>query len=165
MFDDSLDKTNDSAWLIAETALSNPRQELWSSILRDDFAAPNYFTDIGFIVRLNNDPNTDRQWFPGDPEPGDPNWIWEDYYGFFGKFGFNESSRDLGVPWTINYETIMGHTSDSNEVYEFALHGGIGGLEPDSTAYQPCIHTFRYIHHFDPHSGTPQYILITVIRI
>jgi hypothetical protein len=70
--------------------------------------------DRGFLVRLNDDPTTDRHWFPGDLEPGDPNFDWDAWYGFFGSYGFNNTAWQMGLPHSIN---------GPNEVYELACRG------------------------------------------
>jgi hypothetical protein len=65
----------------------------------------NVFDDRGFLVRLNGNPASDRQWLPGMPQPGDPAWNWDDFFGIFARAGFNGS---FGGP--------------SSEVYEVAFH-------------------------------------------
>jgi hypothetical protein len=75
--------------------------------------------DRGFLVRKNDDMTTDIHWFPGDPEPGDPNFDWDTWYGFFGSYGFNNSAWLMGLPNTTN---------GANEVYELAYHGPRAGM-------------------------------------
>ncbi|MCP3962499.1 MAG: hypothetical protein GY719_32050 [bacterium] len=67
--------------------------------------------DGGFLVRLNYDPSTDVRWLPGDPEPGDPAWSFEKYYGVFAKGGFNDSH------YTNGYSTIR----KRREIYEWSV--------------------------------------------
>jgi len=76
--------------------------------------------DRGFVVRLNNDPTTDKHWLPGDAEPGDAAWAWGDYYGLFGKAGFNDSAFASGLQ-----KSRAG--LKPNEVYEVAFYGGAPG--------------------------------------
>lgn len=87
---------------------------------------PSGFNDDGgFLVRLNYDPSTDRHWLPGDPEPGDPDWKFEDYYGVFAKAGFDSSA------FGNRYSTIQ----PAREIYEWSVTmnmaaGGAGGGIP-----------------------------------
>jgi hypothetical protein len=68
--------------------------------------------DRGFLVRKDNNSNTDVQWFPGNPEPGDPTWDGENYYYIFAKAGFNNSAYTEGFRQS---------PSDANEVYECVM--------------------------------------------
>ncbi len=79
-------------------------------------------TEKSFIVRFNNDPSTDVHWFPGDPEPGDPNWDWSQWYGCFASYGFNNSFYTTGIDPRPGYES-------DNEVYEWAFYWGHPGDE------------------------------------
>lgn len=114
-----------TTWIFLETE-NTPDQwwlhavELGSSPLID--ANGDLFDDGGFLVRLNDDPNTDRQWKPGDPEPGDAGWNFADYYGVFARGGFNTSANDIG----------LSSVTDSREIYEWSITmdqiaGGIPG--------------------------------------
>lgn len=153
----------DDKWLRNRTSEMNPATGLWASHLCHKSGTDN-IDDRGFIVRLNKDPNTDVQWFPGDPEPGDFSWKWQNYHGFYGTFNFNESSRLKNVFWASSYNTVMNKPSSPNEVYEFCLYGGIGGKGgDDSSTYKPCIHTYRVLEHYDPHDGQSHYVDIIVI--
>lgn len=153
----------DDKWLRNRTSEMLPGTGLWASHLCNRSGTDN-IDDRGFIVRLNRDPNTDVQWFPGDPEPGDFSWKWPDYHGFYGRFDFNQSSRQNNVFWASSYNSVMNKPSTPNEVYEFCLHGGIGGKGgDDSTTYKPCIHTYRVLDHYDPHNGQSYYVDIIVI--
>lgn len=78
--------------------------------------------DVGFIVRLNGNPASDRHWFPGMPEPGDAGWDWDDFYGCFARAGFNSTFFDTGTD-------VPDSHSSPNEVYEWCFHGA-AGLEP-----------------------------------
>jgi Zn-dependent metalloprotease len=73
--------------------------------------------DRGFLVRKNGDPATDRHWLPGDPvnypQPGDPTWNPNDYYGVFAYAGFNNSGYTTGHRAT---------PTTNNEVYELAYY-------------------------------------------
>ncbi|MBE0639829.1 MAG: T9SS type A sorting domain-containing protein [Bacteroidales bacterium] len=155
----------DDKWLRHRTTERDPFTGLWSSHLCNR-SGLDHIDDRGFIVRLNKDPNTDIQWLPGDPEPGDFRWRWPDYHGFYGKFDFNQSSRINAVAWAWEYFNVMNTPGQStpNEVYEFCLHGGIGGKGgDDSSTYKPCIHTMRVLDHYDPHNGQSYYVDIIVI--
>jgi len=84
--------------------------------------------DGGFLVRLNNDPATDRIWKPGDPQPGDLGWDFADYYGVFAIGGFNNSA------YTQGYNSVL---SDDREIYEWSITmnrtgGGIPGADGDN---------------------------------
>ena len=96
------DMPDDSAWL--------PLTGLGNTSLKD--AAGNINDDGGFIVRLNGDPSTDKQWRPGDPEPGDPGWNFANYYGAFARGAFNNSAFTTGMRSTPN---------TMNENYEFSV--------------------------------------------
>ena len=52
--------------------------------------------DGGFLVRLNDDPTTDRHWTTGMPKPGDPGWSFANFYGVFAAGGFNNSQFTMG---------------------------------------------------------------------
>jgi hypothetical protein len=99
------DALDDSSWL--------PYSGLADSWLIPEGDGPNKIIDTGFIVRLNNNPLTDRHWFPGMPEPGDPTFNWFDWYGVIGTSGFNDSAFQHGLPFSV---------PGSNEVYELAIH-------------------------------------------
>lgn len=90
------DEPNDATWI------SN------SGINKDSI------DDRGFLVRKNHDPSTDRQWLPGDPEPGDPNWNGENYHHIFAGSGFNDTGRKVQKDQTNN-------ASGANEIYEVAV--------------------------------------------
>jgi hypothetical protein len=99
--------------------------------------------DRGFIVRFNNAPSSDVHWYPGDVEPGDPLWHWEDWYWFFGSYGFNNSAWERGLANSVDGE---------NEVYEVAYRmpetgGGGTGVPP------PC--TILILQVCDPKPPTP----------
>ena len=83
-----------------------------------------FVDDRGFLVRVNNDPTTDVQWFPGDLEPGDPLFDWADYHDFFGTYGFNNSVWDMGLPNSVD---------GADEVYEVAFRRPGGGFDTCST--------------------------------
>jgi hypothetical protein len=88
--------------------------------------------DRGFLVRKNNNPATDVQWLPGQPEPGDLGWNWDTYYGVFAS----SYTRDGWI---------------GNEVYEVAWHntGNISGEPP----LDPCYTIILGIS--DPKNGEP----------
>ena len=74
---------------------------------------PNGFDDDGtFLVRLNNDPSTDRIWTPGDPKPGDANYDYNYTYGVFACGGFNNSAYVEGYPYAVNGD---------REIYEWSI--------------------------------------------
>jgi hypothetical protein len=111
------DTENDTAWI----KLSDGLQE---SHLIPEVGDDNLINDAegSFIVRVYDDPTTDVHWFPGLPEPGDPDWNWSDYYGVFGSFGFNNSFFSTGLDTRAGYE-------GDNEVYEWAFYWGHPGDE------------------------------------
>jgi PKD repeat protein len=113
-------------------------------------AGNDLIDDRGFIVRLNDDPNTDVHWFPGGAEPGDPAFNWADWYGFFGTSGFNNSAFLGGLPNALDGD---------NEVYEVAVRPqAVPGEDPP----KKCItEIFRRVK--DPRNGQPQKILIGII--
>lgn len=102
---------------------------------------PGGFDDNGgFLVRLNYDPSTDRRWLPGDPEPGDPDWNFADWYGVFAKGGVNDSHFINGYSniarqreiyeWSVTMNTIPGTGTGGTDggipgVPQFG--GGLGG--------------------------------------
>ena len=94
------DETDDS-WLKNTKIPENPRYR-------------NGIDDRGFLVRLNNDPSTDRHWLPGDPEPGDSDWNGANYHYVFARATFNDTGRTVQGDTTYNPE-------GDNEVYELAL--------------------------------------------
>ncbi len=61
--------------------------------------------DRGFIVRLNDDPASDAQWLPGDPEPGDAGWDWEAFHHVFARSAFGQS-----------FQTVAGDDDADNAV-------------------------------------------------
>ena len=102
--------------------------------------------DRGFLSRLNNDPATDYHWFPGDPEPGDPAWNWNDTYGLFAAADFNNSAFSHGY---------RGEPNTPNEVYEFAFYGASipgGGSGPGICDPVP-------VRVKDPKAGAPAFVL------
>lgn len=80
--------------------------------------------DRGFLVRSGNNPTTDRQWFLGQPVPGDPAWEWSSFYGVCGFYGFNNTC----------FDSLLANSVDgTNEVYEVAfrmLAGNSPGIPP-----------------------------------
>jgi len=68
--------------------------------------------DRGFLVRIDDDPASDKHWLPGDAEPGDPTWNGANYHYVFAKAGFNNSAYTTGM---------RGTPTTSNEVYELAF--------------------------------------------
>lgn len=131
---------NVTAWIFANG--DEPNDAAW--IDRSGIGRPA-IADVGFLVRLNNDPATDRQWFPGNPEPGDPGWNWNQFYGFFGRAGFNDSAFAAGLPLSVN--------GQPNEVYELALYGAaFPGAGPGG--FVPCVTTITVMV-MDPKAGEP----------
>lgn len=82
---------DDSQWL--------PLSGLANSPLIPEGIGNDLINDTGYIVRLNNDPLTDRHWFPGFPAPGDPAWlaVGATYYWAFGNWNFSSSFYDKGL--------------------------------------------------------------------
>lgn len=112
--------------------------------------------DRGFLVRLNGNPSSDRHWLPGDPEPGDPGWVWNTYYGVFGAAGFNDSAFDNGLPLSVN--------GQPNEVYELALYGGTPSAPGGPLgSFTPCSTTLA-IKVSDPKGGNPSQVQLTMIN-
>ncbi|MCH2170697.1 hypothetical protein MK489_07920 [Myxococcota bacterium] len=111
--------------------------------------------DGGFLVRLNEDPSTDRFWRPGDPEPGEVGWDFADYYGVFARGGFNASAWRNGIAnryveqeiyeWSITMNQVAGNggsgSSDGDGgipgVPQFS--GGGGGGEEEENPIAPGI--------------------------
>ena len=111
------DTADDSSWLV--------NSGLAGSAFIDGNG--NIDDSAGFIVRLNDDASTDVRWTVGMLMPGDVGFNWEDYYGFFGMAGFNNSAFDQGLIYAADGE---------NEVYEVALYGEAFGT--GSTPFVPC---------------------------
>jgi hypothetical protein len=111
-----LDAPDDGVWLPDAAGLG-------SSSLIPEGAGPNLIVDVGFIVRLNEDPSTDRHWMPGFPEPGDPGWDWADYYGCFARAGFNKTFQTNGT------DTVAAHDFE-HEVYEWCFHEALPVMPP-----------------------------------
>lgn len=102
--------------------------------------------DGGFLVRLNDDPATDRIWRPGMPEPGDAMWRFEDFYGVFAIGGFDDSASQQG------YSPIL----EPRESYEFSLtlsrdgtSGGIPGAGGGGNPVAPevCSPIWEFVVH------------------
>ncbi|MBI4743690.1 MAG: hypothetical protein HY776_02545, partial [Actinobacteria bacterium] len=93
----------DDTWWLTEAGLNN-------SPLLD--ANGNINDDGGFLIRVNDDPRTDRLWRLGYPEPGDPGWNFADYYGVFAKGAFTNSAYTTGRRLS---------PSAPNENYEFSI--------------------------------------------
>jgi len=96
---------DDTQWL--------PQSGLANSALIPEGTGNDLINDTGYIVRLNNNPSTDRHWFPGYPAPGDPSWftIGAQYYWTFGNWNFSDSF----------YTTGLDASSYPNEEYEWAF--------------------------------------------
>ncbi|MGB8227078.1 MAG: hypothetical protein WCE45_09505 [Sedimentisphaerales bacterium] len=92
----------------------------------------------GFLVRKDDDPNTDVLWLPGDHQPGDPAFDFNDYHGAFGYGGFNSSAFSKG------YST----ENLSREMYEFVFNINIDPNDPDPLVEEPllpCLHKEKQI--------------------
>jgi hypothetical protein len=138
------------AWIFANGDESNDATWIGNSGLGRDTV-----DDRGFIVRLNDNPLLDRQWFPGDPEPGDSGWDWTNFYGFFGKAGFNDSAFQKGLPKAVD--------GADNEVYELALYGGTTGSPGGPLGvFTPCQTTLT-ISISDPCAGDPTQVQVVLI--
>jgi hypothetical protein len=125
--------TNISVWIFAEE--DDPDDSDWIGLSGLGYANVD---DRGFLVRKNNNPATDVQWLPGQPEPGDPGWNWNAYHGVFAS----SYTRDGWI---------------GNEVYEVAWHntGNIG----DEPPLDPCYTMHVGIR--DPtcgHAGAPELV-------
>jgi hypothetical protein len=95
---------------------NHPDNNDWKWLDTVGIGAANYPTGIndggGFLVRMDDNPATDRLWHPGDPQPGNPAFDFNDYYGAFGYGGFNSSAFATG------YST----ESQNREIYEFVFN-------------------------------------------
>lgn len=87
--------------------------------------------DGGFLVRLDNDPLTDRIWRPGDSKPGDPGWDFADYYGIFAQGGFNDSAFQKGYDTVNSSQEIYEWSITLNQVGSPGLDGGLPGVPLD----------------------------------
>ncbi len=105
---EDVDEPDDGTWITDAGGLM-------SSALIPEVGGPNLIDDRGFIVRLNGDPSTDRHWFPGMPEPGDPGWDWNAFYGCFARAGFNQTFQSTEI------DPVAAHAAD-HEVYEWCFH-------------------------------------------
>lgn len=135
-----LNEPDDGLWITAAGTLA-------ASSLIPEGPGADLLRDAGFIVRKDEDPSTDRHWFPGMAEPGDPAWDWDDFYGCFARAGFNASFFMTGDDASPDAATH----GDPNEVYEWAFHEWAEGPPPlDCTEW--C---FEWI---DP----PKYLVIYI---
>ena len=149
-FELTLETQSLKVWIFANG--DEPNDESWIG-----YSGLGY-TDVddrGFIVRKNGDPLTDKHWFPGDPEPGDPGWVWDDYYGFFGMAGFNDSAYDNGIPLSVNGE--------DNEVYELAIYGGIPESPVEPLGPFVRCQTTLTVGIIDPENGRPSQQQVSLI--
>lgn len=96
---------------------------LMSSSLIPEGTASDFIDDRGFIVRRDEDPSTDRHWFPGDPEPGDAGWDWDDFYGCFARSGFNKTFQD-------NLTDPDPAHAANHECYEWCFHESVWNPPP-----------------------------------
>ncbi len=114
-----LNEMDDGLWITAAGPLA-------TSVLIPEGPGADLIVDVGFIVRKDEDPSTDRHWLPGMDEPGDPGWDWDMWYGCFARAGFNAS-------FSINADDASPdaalHT-DPNEVYEWCFHEWAEGGPP-----------------------------------
>jgi hypothetical protein len=144
------DEPDDTFWLPNAQGLS------LSHLIPED-AGTNRIIDNGFIVRLDNDPSTDRHWFPGMAEPGDSAWGWLDWYGYFGRADYNDSGWQSGT-----YCTAPGF----HEVYEMAFHPPFaenGGPPPPEL--ERC-YTIEWVPTYsDPHNGSPQQYMPVIVLL
>ncbi len=69
----------------------------------------------GYLVRLNNNPNSDKQFFNAvDVSPGNPAFNFDSWYGAFGHYSFNNSPFANGLPNARPWD---------HEVYELCFRG------------------------------------------
>jgi hypothetical protein len=111
-----LNEPDDGKWLPDAVGLG-------ASALIPEGPVGDLIDDRGFIVRINGDPATDKHWFPGDPQPGDPAWDWNEYYGCFARAGFNKSFQDNLT------DPDPSHAFD-HEVYEWCFHECTAPIPP-----------------------------------
>lgn len=108
----------------------------WKWLDAVNIGTSNYPTGInddgGFLVRMDDDPNTDVQWRPGDPQPGDSDFNFADYHDAFGYGGFNNSAFNTG------YSTV----AENRETYEFVFN-----INPGKPAgkLKPCEEWRRFV--------------------
>jgi len=119
-----------STWVFLDG--DNTPDDWWLLAVGIDTGASSDYTNLnddgGFLVRLNNNPATDKIWTPGSPQPGDPGWDFADYYGVFAGGGFNNSA------YTQGYNSVV---TDDREIYEWSITmnhtgGGIPGADGDN---------------------------------
>ncbi len=111
-----LNEPDDGLWITDAVGLG-------SSSLIPEGPGPDLIDDRGFIARLDGDPLTDRHWFPGDPEPGDPGWDWDDFHGCFARAGFNQTFQATGT------DPDPLHAFD-HETYEWCFHASAVSPDP-----------------------------------
>ena len=76
---------------------------------------PPFNDTAGYLVRKNNSRLTDKHYFSGtDPCPGDPAFNFNDSYGAYGHYSFNNSPNVWGLPTSVswnheNYELCYRH--------------------------------------------------------
>lgn len=117
-------------WVFLEGNNPDEWDYMWLDIV--DIGSANYpdgFNDDGgFLVRLNEDPSTDRRWFPGDPQPGDADWFFADYYGVFAWGGFNDSAFINGYSNIAEPREIYEWSITMNHVPGTGFNGDDGGI-------------------------------------
>lgn len=126
-----------SVWVFADP--DEPNDSFWLPLSGLGYST---IDDRGFLVRKNNNPATDVQWFPGQPEPGDPGWNWNTYYGVFAS----AYTRD---GWS------------GNEVYETVWYNT--GNIPNQPPIIPCW-TSVWMGVADPKNGQAQLQLVWIFQ-
>lgn len=91
----------------------NPAVSDWRWIGGSGIGRTSINDEDGFLVRHNNNPATDRQFFNAtDVSPGDPAFNFSYWYGVFGHYSFNNTPWRFGLnnsrPWNHeNYEECI----------------------------------------------------------
>jgi len=138
MFDYKWGDTQVTTWVFLPGDHPDTVDHYWLNIV----GLGNYSSlndDGGFLVRLNNDPSTDKQWKPGDAKPGDPGWDFADYYGVFAYGGFNDSAHSKGYSSVVEPREIYEWSITMNTIGIGIPGGGNGGGNGESNPPAPGI--------------------------
>jgi hypothetical protein len=149
-----------TAWIFDSINHNDADDSIW---IGESGLGYETFDDRGFFIRAMDDPNTERHWFPGDPEPGDPCWTdatWNHYFGFFGKGNYNNSAYTQGYRST---------PATANPVFEYVINDRPGNTR-QWDVYGPVIQVLpcvfaQEVEHWisDPDRMTGKDTLILVL--